>query len=148
MPPALIMWVHLLAAIAWIGGMLFLWLVLNPMLDRISPGPEGEKIRVQVKDRFRTVRWIALLTLLGTGVFNLIHEGNSARLDSEWGVYLSVKLLLVAAAMGLSGVNDFMLYTDPSDSSSSKSRVKEGIEGIVFLLGLTIVWVAVYMSHS
>jgi putative copper resistance protein D len=148
MPPTLIMWFHLLAAIAWIGGMLFQWLVLNPVLDKFFPDPEGEKIRVRVGERFRTIRWIALLTLLGTGVFNLIHEGNSARLDSEWGVYLSVKLLLVAAAMGLSGVNDFMLYPAHGGSIPSKSRLKEGVEGIIFLLGLMIVWVAVYMSHS
>ncbi|HET6370682.1 MAG TPA: DUF4149 domain-containing protein [Nitrospiria bacterium] len=148
MPPALIMWVHLLAAIAWIGGMLFQWLVLNPVLEKVGPEPEAEQVRIRVGERFRTVRWIALITLLGTGVFNLIHEGNSARLDSVWGVYLSVKLLLVAAAMGLSAVNDFMLIPASTGSISSRSSLKEGMEGIILLLALAIVWVAVYMSSA
>jgi uncharacterized membrane protein len=71
-----IVWVHILAAIIWIGGMFFLPLVLVPVLRRQEP-----KLRAVLLDavgrRFRTVGWIAIGLLLVTCVGP--HPGLEAR---------------------------------------------------------------------
>ena len=143
----LIMWFHLVAAIIWIGGMLFLWLVLRPVLLTLSSGTQDPGILQRVEERFKTVRWVSLLTLLATGIYNLIHEGGSARLESGWGGILMIKLLLVAIVMGLSGVNDFLLTAGTGQATSSQSiRQKDLLNGLILALGLLIVFIAVYLG--
>ncbi len=145
----LIMWIHLVAAITWIGGMLFLWLVLRPVLSSPSAGAEGLATLRRVEERFKTVRWASLLTLLVTGVYNLIHEGGSARLESSWGGVLMIKLLFVAIVMGLSGMNDFLLTTSTSQATSNPSIwQKDLLNGLILALGFLIVFIAVYLREA
>lgn len=94
---------HVLAAIVWIGGMLFIALVLVPVVRRLEP---AERLRlVQATGlRFRAVGWIALSLLLLSGVLNLWLR------PYLLGVPLfHVKLGLVVLALGLSVVHDFVL---------------------------------------
>jgi len=145
----LIMWLHLVAAITWIGGMLFLWLVLRPVLSSPSAGSEGLATLRRVEERFKPVRWASLLTLLATGVYNLIHEGGSARLESSWGGVLMIKLLFVAIVMGLSGMNDFLLTTSTGQATSNPSIwQKDLLNGLILALGFLIVFIAVYLREA
>ncbi len=145
----LIMWIHLVAAITWIGGMLFLWLVLRPVLSTLPSGTEDLNTLQRVEERFKTVRWVSLLTLLATGIYNLIHEGGSARLESGWGGILMIKLLLVAIVMGLSGMNDFFLTAGTGQATSSQSvRQKDLLNGLILILGFLIVFIAVYLGQA
>jgi len=144
MSPTLILWIHLVSAMTWIGGMLFIRLVLRPALKRSALDSHAQVILSLVEERFRTIRWISLLILLGTGFFNLIHEGGSARLESSWGGVLMIKLFFVVIAIGLSGINDFFLA--PSKiSTPSMGRTRDWLSGITLLLGLLIVFIAVYL---
>ena len=140
------MWIHLVAAITWIGGMLFLWLVLRPAIRQLPPQSQGLEMLKRIEERFRTIRWASLLTLLATGILNLMHEGGSARLESSWGAVLMVKLLFVAIVMGLSGINDFLLTPGTGPASSAQSdRTKDWLGGLILFLGLFIVFIAVYL---
>jgi uncharacterized membrane protein len=136
----LILWVHLSAAVAWIGGMLFSRLVLNPVLNA-GGIPQKDDLVARIEARFRSLRWAGLITLVGTGAYNLIHEGGSARLESAWGGILLIKLLFVAIAIGLTGINDYLLHGPPSD------HIKDGLNGLILLLGLLIVLIAVYLGQ-
>lgn len=143
----LIMWIHLVAAITWIGGMLFLWLVLRPVLSSPTAGAEGLATLRRVEERFKTVRWASLLTLLVTGVYNLIHEGGSARLESSWGGVLMIKLLFVAIVMGLSGVNDFLITSGTEQGVAGPfSNLKDMLSGVILILSLFIAFIAVYLG--
>lgn len=146
MLPTAILWIHLISAMIWIGGMLFVWLVLRPALKRPAFDSQAQAVLSHVEGRFRTIRWYSLLTLLGTGLFNLIHEGSSARLESSWGGVLMIKLFFVAAVMGISGINDFLL--NPTKTSTpSVSRTKDWLTGIIFILALVIVFIGVYLRQ-
>jgi uncharacterized membrane protein len=143
-----IMWIHLVAAIAWIGGMLFLWLVLRPVLSSASSGAEGLATLRRVEERFKTIRWASLLTLLVTGVYNLIHEGGSARLESSWGGVLMIKLLFVAIVMGLSGMNDFLITSGAEQGvAGPPSHLKDMLSGVILILSLFIAFIAVYLGE-
>ncbi len=57
---------HLLGAVVWIGGMLFLGLVLTPTL-RARPPAERAALLSAVGQRFAKIGWAALGILLVTG---------------------------------------------------------------------------------
>ena len=146
MLPTLMLWIHLVSAMTWIGGMLFIRLVLRPALKRPALDPHAHAILSDVEKRFRTIRWASLLTLLGTGLFNLIYEGGSARLESSWGGVLMIKLFFVAIVMGISGINDFFLQPTKT-SAPSMGRLKIWLTGITLLLGLLIVLIGVHLRQ-
>lgn len=145
--PTLSIWIHLIAAITWIGGTLFLYLVLRPALKRLLSPSQGFDILNDVSGRFRTIRWVSLVTLLVTGLANLLYEGGSARLESDWGMVLMVKLLFVAIVMGLSGINDYILPSTGTPSMTSPMRSQDYLSSLILILSLFIVFIAVYLRQ-
>jgi len=67
-------YVHLLAAIVWIGGMLFLALAVVPV-TRGLPAPERGALVGALGRRFRPVGWACIVLLLATGVVNAAFRG-------------------------------------------------------------------------
>jgi len=110
-----VVWLHILAAIVWIGGMFFLPLVLVPVLRHHDAALRAALLDA-VGRRFRVVGWIAIGVLLVTGVWNL-HNRHlpwetifSGRLfTGVWGHILGWKLVFVAVVLLLSVFHDFWL---------------------------------------
>ncbi len=149
-PPGMIMlWIHLVAAMTWVGGMVVQWIVLGPAF-KPAPGesPHGA-LRSRIEERFRKLRWASLITLLITGVFNLLNEGASARMESAWGGVLMIKLLLVAVAIGLTGVYDFMPDRRGGSGTAKRSwRGRDGLSAVILILGVLIAGLAVYLGGA
>lgn len=108
-------WLHILAAITWIGGMLFLVLVVVPWL-RGGARVDAATFLRETGGRFRTVGWTCFAILLGTGVVNLWARGvrpddlmDPAWLASPFGRAVLLKLLIFAAVLGVSGIHDFVV---------------------------------------
>ncbi len=107
--------VHVVAAMAWVGGMLFVSLVLVPGLRRLDDAGLQARLLSEVGRRFRTVGWVAIGMLVGTGVANAWGRwGLDALLtgafwESQPGRLLLVKLLVVAAMLVQSAAHDFVL---------------------------------------
>jgi len=99
----LLRWLHVVAAITWIGGMLFVALVLVPVTRREDPALRARLFHA-VGVRFRTIGWIALGLLVATGLGNLWLHPYLLRLPR-----LHLKLGLVALALTLAVVHDFVL---------------------------------------
>lgn len=107
---------HILAAMIWVGGMVFLGVVLVPILRDPSLRPQAVHLVQRTGRRFRNLGWFCLLVLVLTGIVNLGRWGvnwdrfsSSALWRSPWGHLLAVKLSLVAAAMALSLLHDFIV---------------------------------------
>lgn len=94
--PALIDWLHLLAAATWIGS-----LVQLALLPRPTPGP--------VARRTRTLATIALAVLIPAGVYAaVIHvQRFDMLIGSPYGEALLAKLGLTAVLLSLGVVNHF-----------------------------------------
>ena len=149
MAPIIMMWIHLLAVFAWIGGMIFSLLVVKPALSGKQSAAVNIQLLIRIETRFRTVRWVGIITILLTGFFNLLYEGGSERIESEWGAILMVKLLIVAIAMGMTGINDFILNASPLGGKKTISISRYGwITHIVLSLNVLIVFIAVYLDMS
>ena len=109
-------WLHILAACAWIGGMIFLVVVMVPLLRRPENRARAAELFHLFGARFRVVGWIALSTLVVTGVVNLVSRGFSLGqilrgdvFGGRWGSILALKLAFVVAVLAMSAVHDFWL---------------------------------------
>ncbi|HXF93029.1 MAG TPA: DUF4149 domain-containing protein [Nitrospiraceae bacterium] len=103
----LVVWLHLLAAVSWIGGMVFLSLVLVPALRREGVSSQRTALFRVIAFRFRAVVWFSIAVLVITGPILLAHRGLSLLEPSRWPAVLTAKLSLVLLLLALTGVHDF-----------------------------------------
>ena len=108
-------WIHILAATVWIGGMSFLVLVVVPWLRRGGRVEAAVFLR-ETGERFRNVGWSCFLLLATTGSFNLWVRGvrlsDFARaewLTSPFGKTVLLKLGVFALVLTVSAVHDFVV---------------------------------------
>lgn len=108
-------WLHILAATVWIGGMSFLVLVVVPWLRRGGRVEAAVFLR-ETGERFRNVGWSCFLLLATTGSFNLWVRGvrlsDFARaewLTSPFGKTVLLKLGVFALVLTVSAVHDFVV---------------------------------------
>lgn len=155
-------YVHILAAMAWIGGSAFIALVIAPLMRR-GGGKDHSALRAAAL-RFRTVGWISLGLLVATGAGNLALRGiglsdllTGAAFRGSGGHALGCKLILVAIMLGISGFHDFRwgpaavraLESSPGSAAAERGRRLAGRVGrLVFLLGLLIVAAAVIFTRG
>jgi uncharacterized membrane protein len=133
---------HVLAALVWIGGMLFVALVLVPVVRAQADPALRARLFHQVGVRFRAVGWAALLVLLATGLANFWMRPYLLSLTRfQW------KLGLVLVALVLSALHDFVLGpragapgADPGlrVRASWLARVNVVVVLIVVVLGLAL----------
>lgn len=105
----LLVWLHLLAAVAWIGGMLFLSVVLVPVLKREPFVSQKALLFRTIAWRFRAMVWCAIAILLFTGPLLLHQRGILITDPSEWPKVLATKLGLVAILLFLTLTHDFII---------------------------------------
>lgn len=114
---------HILAAITWIGGVLFLALVGAPALRTVEPPSLRTALFNAIGMRFRWVGWGAVIVLLLSGTWLLWYRGwlawsllsNRAFWGTGVGLALGWKLGMVTLMLVLSLVHDVAL-------SPSKAR--------------------------
>lgn len=109
-------WLHILAAVAWVGGTLFLAIVLVPAIRR----PEFARIAAALIRftalRFRWVGWVCFSIFVLTGLLNLAARGigvkdvqDAAFWQGSFGRTLAIKLILVLLILLISAFHDFFL---------------------------------------
>jgi uncharacterized membrane protein len=105
----LLVWLHLLAGVSWIGGMIFLSVVLVPTLRREPFASQKALLFRTIARRFRAVVWGAIAVLLVTGPL-LLHQRKIPIADpSGWPMVLAVKLGLVAILLLLTLTHDLII---------------------------------------
>jgi putative copper resistance protein D len=100
---------HILAAMVWVGGMLFLSLVLAPLVRSRKAAPEFMALFRSAALRFRVVAWAAIGVLLITGPMLLSHRGIALTLPSSWPHIVRLKLALVGVLLVLTVSHDLVL---------------------------------------
>ena len=102
-------WFHMLAAVSWIGGSIFLSVVLVPVLRR-EPFASQKSVLIRTTAvRFRVVVWGAIATLFLTGPLLLHERGLPIMNPTGWPMVLSVKLGLVAILLLFTVTHDLII---------------------------------------
>src|SRR4030065_770624 len=102
-------WLHLLAAVSRIGGMMFVSVVLVPVLRREPFASQRALLFRTIALRFRVVVWGAIAVLLFTGPLLLHQRGIPITDPSGWPLILATKLGLVTILLLLTLTHDLIL---------------------------------------
>ena len=95
---SLVIWLHLICASIWVGGSIFLGLVLAPMLKVITKTVEERVVlMIKVGRRFNKIALPSFGILIITGVYNSrsFFEEPNALVASNYGIILLIKIILV-----------------------------------------------------
>jgi len=98
----IILWVHLLSAVLFVGGSFFMWLVVVPS-SRLMTDDESERTQIvgKIAKRFGRITNIVLIVLVVTGIYNASWylPSPSALFDTYAGSILLAKIILVVALL-------------------------------------------------
>ncbi|HEU4618328.1 MAG TPA: DUF4149 domain-containing protein [Gammaproteobacteria bacterium] len=155
---------HILAAVIWIGGAIFLAAVLVPVLRDPALRPHAPELIRRAGVRFRNLGWACLLILVATGAVNLGRWGvdwprftSAALWSTAWGRILALKLGLVVVVLALSAMHDFVvgprararMRQAPGSREAMRLRRCAGWMGrLNVLLGVVIVALAVMLTRG
>jgi putative copper resistance protein D len=144
--------VHLLAAGAWLGGLLALGHLL--MVTRKAPTPGHTAIATTALVRFSGMGYIAVAGLIGSGLINAwLLVGSVANLaTTQYGQLLLVKISLLVGMLVLAALNRFGLIPSllRSNEGSQQAaitlrRLRRNVIGEQ-MLGLAVVFVVGYLG--
>jgi copper resistance protein D len=150
---------HILAAVSWVGGMIFLSLVLAPLVRSRKAVPEFMALFRSAALRFRPIVWVAMTILVMTGPMLLSLRGVAVASPSSWPGIVMVKLTLVALLLFLTLLHDLVLGPQVSRVSAIPESQRTGGEQVVFktarwlprlslLLALAVVITASLLARS
>jgi uncharacterized membrane protein len=139
--------VHLLAALIWVGGMFFAYVVLRPAAVEILEPPQRLRLWDAVFRRFFNWVWGAVATLLVSGLYMIYLDGGIGHVARHIHLMLGMGLMM----MVIYAYVYFACYV-PFSLNVAKQRWKEAAEilgkirkliAVNLTLGLLTVCVAV-----
>jgi len=147
---------HIICAAIWIGGQLFLPLVLIPALKkRVSHPSVRKSIIIETGIVFSKVgRWLLVLFII-TGIGNYyfkFHSWNFEIISStEYGKWLLIKLLLFLIMAGINFYHEqrigLFMTSNMSDEAYNMLRIKAILTGrITLILSLIIAFIGLYLT--
>ncbi|WP_439889210.1 CopD family protein [Pseudomonas sp. MBLB4123] len=138
---------HLLAALIWVGGMFFAWMVLRPSAVSVLEAPARLKLWQEVFRRFFHWVWAAVLILPITGV-GMLHlrfagfETAPRYVHIMMGLYIAMlALFLRIQALQLPELRRAVAAEDWPSGGAVLGRIRR-LVGINLILGLLLVSVA------
>ncbi len=146
--------VHVICAAFWIGGMLFISLVLVP---GIKQQPTRVLLLHKTGIKFRFYGWLSVIILIVTGVLNIHFMGLPFTIafftSTGYGKLLSIKLVLFVVMLLVGGIHDFYFGMKSIDEmqQTSGDRLKmlaRWIGMLNLLLALIIAFLGVAISRG
>jgi len=146
--------VHVICVAFWIGGMLFIPLILVPSIQK-----EPNRILLLYKTgiKFRFYGWLSVTTLFITGFFNMYFKGLPLTWDffthSNYGKLLSIKLTLFVLMLLIAGIHDFYYGSKSIDemqnTTNTKFKLMARYTGMInLLLALIIAFLGIALSRG
>ena len=106
----LIRWLHVTAAVTWIGGNLIMAMVIVPYFKRSVSPVERIRILTRIGKRFEPIVWGCVLVLIFSGLFNVFRAvGVDASALGLFMRTLGIKLIFVLILIILTGIHSFIM---------------------------------------
>jgi putative copper export protein len=136
-----IIWIHVVAAAAWVGGVLYASHLVVPAVGR------GARDALSLLVRGRIVAWAALGLLVVTGLLNL----QGMPLIGPW---LAAKIVVVLVVLALGAHRDFAVLPravraveDGAAPSAALAGVR-ALDRVLLLLALVVLFLAVGVARG
>tara|TARA_B100001765_G_C19446407_1_gene312499 strand:- start:74 stop:568 length:495 start_codon:yes stop_codon:yes gene_type:complete len=142
---AIITWIHFLCASIWVGGSIFLGLVLAPLLKKLSFSIE-ERMNLMIKTgrRFNKIALPALVILIATGIYNshLVLQSPEILFSTSYGAFLITKIILVIALIVTYAIHIKIFSKDVEEKITAKQITDRELQKLTkqgMILGETTV---------
>ena len=150
----LVVWIHLLAAMVWVGGLVFLGLVAVPASRTVSGSVERAQLIRSIGRRFAVLALFALGVAVITGwwLASRSLEGWSALVTTSYGRLLLFKIALVGVGLVLTLVHILALGPAMSAARARSSPAprltlaSRAVNLALLIDSLAIVYVAVILA--
>jgi putative copper export protein len=145
---------HVICAAFWIGGMLFIPLVLVP---GIKQQPNRVLLLHKTGIKFRFYGWLSVMILLTTGALNIHFRGLPFTTDffmnTSYGKLLTIKLVLFVVMLLVGGIHDFYIGMKSIDemqqTSGNRFKMLARWTGMLnLLLALIIAFLGIAISRG
>jgi putative copper export protein len=140
------MWAHLIAASIWVGGSIFIGIVLAPLLKTISDSMEGRlSIMIRVGRKFNKIGIPSLIVLIVTGIYNSVSFIIKPELilSTNYGIILLIKIMLVVILIITFAVHVRLIRSEIERKIESKQLSGELLQKLrskIIMLGrLTVI---------
>jgi len=145
-----ILYLHVVAAVVWIGGLAYQAHVLLPAARRGAVAPFAAAAR-----RARPMTWAAIALVVLTGFYNVTQLGDLARvMETGAGLMLAAKFTLVILAVALASQRDFAHVTllhaalasgaDPTRPLRAIAR----LDRVVLVIALIVIYLGLAVSRA
>ena len=104
-----LVWIHLLAAVVWVGGMVFLSVVLVPVLKQDGGFARHVVLFRTVAYRFRAVVWGAMGLLVFTGSMMAMGRSIPLMTPRQWPAIFLAKISVVSLLFTLTLLHDLVV---------------------------------------
>ncbi|AZD65211.1 Uncharacterized membrane protein [Pseudomonas chlororaphis] len=144
---ALVYTLHVLAALVWVGGMFFAWMVLRPAAVAALEGPARLKLWAEVFPRFFVWVWVAvvLLPISGVGLIHLRFSGFETApryVQVMMGLYVVMTALFIRIqSLQLPALRQAVAAEDWPAGATTLGNIRK-LVGINLIIGLLLVAVA------
>jgi putative copper resistance protein D len=148
---ALIMWAHLIAASIWVGGSIFIGIVLAPLLKTISDSIEGRlSIMIRVGRKFNKIGIPSLIVLIITGIYNSVGfiVKPSMIFSTNYGIILLIKIILVIMLIITFAIHVRLIRPEVERKIESKQLSGEFLQQLrskIILLGKLTVILSIFI---
>ena len=138
---------YVLAALVWVGGMFFAWMILRPAAMAALDGPPRLKLWMNVFQRFFVWVWVAVLILpiSGVGLLQLRFNGFETApryVQVMMGLYVVMTALFIRIqALQLPELRTAVAAEDWATGAQVLGRIRK-LVGINLIVGLVVVGVA------
>ena len=146
---ALLMWAHLVSASIWVGGSIFIGIVLAPLLKTISESVEERvAIMIRVGRKFNKIAIPSLAILIATGLYNSSNILGRPQflLSTNYGIILVIKIILVISLIVMFAIHVRIIRTEIEKKIESKEMLPEIVQKLrskIISLGRIMVIVSV-----
>jgi len=143
------MWAHLVSASIWVGGSIFIGIVLAPLLKTISESVEERvAIMIRVGRKFNKIAIPSLAILIATGLYNSsnILSKPEFLLSTNYGIILVIKIILVISLLVMFTIHVRIIRTEIEKKIESKEMLPEIVQKLrskIISLGRVMVFVSV-----
>jgi copper resistance protein D len=144
-------WLHIIGVSFWIGGMLFLPMVLLP---GIKNHPDRRNLLMATGLKFRFYGYIVLALLITTGILNIYLRGIDLSwkflVISRYGKLVIVKLILFLSILAVSLVHDVQARKKlQSEEEQQRFKLIARWSGrILLLISLAMAFIGVVLSRG
>ena len=146
-------WLHIIGAAFWIGGMLFLPLVLLP---GIKDHPDRKALLMATGLKFRFYGYIVLAMMLVTGLLNIYFRGISFSwkffTETRYGTLVSFKILLFLTMIIISLFHDLLFgrqaINEQMKNSLNLTLIARWTGRILLIISLILAYLGVLISRN